>query len=536
MTSTLTTPQAEVAKEAYHRQPLSFTLSSRIRLYKLAQRLHTSHELRIELPPEVVKILQLINKTSPAYLAGGFVRDYLLGIKDFHDIDVCVEDAEKVFSESGLDFKPTGTEFGVMSVFAGDYRVDVVQLRSEMYRDDSRKPMVKTTTDVFLDLSRRDLTVNAIAVKLGNFFESAIGGSLIDPFHGSRDLAKGILRMVGNPDERIFEDPLRILRVVRFATKFGFAIEERTAASIQKNVFRLVAGGPVSRERVCDEFTRTLTLPKAAEGVRLYYDLGILQFLEPAFAEAGTVRHDNRGAHHGETVMEHSIEVITRIIDIYTKTHEQINQRTLLILVLAALLHDIGKPAKYAVNDGKTQFIDHEGPSAEIAKKFLGRTNEDEETETNQGLMYSNDIVAAVVTLIKFHMRLHKLSKEGVHAKRRNTARVYLDLHEDDELMEMLIILGEADANQPYAEFWRIFGEYAASPKYVNGLDVIEADSALLGTPAIHYVLETIREQQLYQHLDESKTRLLIKSKIHEAKERGLDRKTHRTRKPEVRA
>ncbi|MDG6989488.1 MAG: CCA tRNA nucleotidyltransferase [Nitrososphaerota archaeon] len=479
----------------------------------------------IELPPEIITILAQVNDISvrttgiPAYITGGFVRDHLLGIGDYHDIDVSVPDADAVFKLANLKFVPSGeskTEFGVQSVFVPlgsgvTGRLDIVQLRSEAYRADSRKPTIKPTTDIIFDLSRRDFTRNAIAWKLVSFNNASVTVEEIDPFNGIGDLLYyKVIKAVGDPNERFFEDPLRIMRAVRFATKLdNVVIDINTQKSITSNVNRLQDGGPVSRERIVDELTKILVLPNAGKGVKMLFDLGILQFLIPEFAEAGNIRHDNRGGHHGETIIEHTAEAVSRIAPEPT-------------LRIAALLHDVGKTSVYSSVDGKKHFfvkdpetgrtVGHESVSAEVAARRL------------KELKFPSSIVREVTTLVKFHMRLHMVSKDSDESKRKSMAKVYISLRRDANLIDKLIKLGEADSGQSYAYFSELLNEYS-HVKLVNGLDILAIEPGLDTTnpKVLERALRETQVQQLSRGWTFPKLVGVMKNNINNAKKPSDD-------------
>lgn len=185
----------------------------------------------------------------PLFAVGGCVRDALMG-RDPSDIDLTtpadVDTIRMVSSRAGSTFE-LGTEFGTIGVVVDGETFEITQHRAETYDDQSRKPTVVGVDDIVADLARRDFTINAMAIRLGQSPE------LIDPFDGAADLAEGILRCPSDPDQIFFEDPLRILRLVRFAARFDFAVETATAAAARNQAHRLSI---VSSERVTGELLK----------------------------------------------------------------------------------------------------------------------------------------------------------------------------------------------------------------------------------------------------------------------------------------
>ena len=472
----------------------------------------------VQLPPEIVAVLKEINEVSlratgtPAYISGGFVRDYLLGISDYHDIDVGVPDAEAVFNLATLKFMPSGeskADFGVQSVFVAigsgaPGRVDIVQLRLEAYRDDSRKPTIKPTTDISVDLSRRDFTCNAIAWVIVSFGHDSITVEEIDPYDGFGDIQRKVLKMVGNPRDRIYEDPLRIMRGVRFATKLGFEIDQPTWDAMVAESYRLADGptAPVSRERVVDELSRTLVLPQRGRAVRLYFKPNtagtfILEAVAPPFKGVNSIFHDSRPPHHAESIGEHLAETVERADPD-------------LIDVLAALFHDIGKITQLVIReDGRHTFYHHEDVSAEIVSWWFPANK------------FPNDVSRIVRSLVAYHMRLHLVSKESDESKRKAMAKIFVTFHGDLDFLRRLIRLGEADSGMSYDYFRGLINEYS-HVKLVSGNELLEVDPELLTTrenrQAIGRALWHIQKRQLAENLTYPKLDGVIKSNINDSK------------------
>ncbi|HAP44417.1 MAG: hypothetical protein A2087_14150 [Spirochaetes bacterium GWD1_61_31] len=301
------------------------------------------------------------------YFVGGAVRDSLLGRKaaDWDAAtDARPEDVLKLFRK----VIPTGIQHGTVSVRWQDALIETTTFRIDGHYADGRRPTsVQFSDDLAADLSRRDFTVNGMAV-------DPRSGQLIDLFGGLADLKAGIIRAIGDPLARFGEDGLRPLRAIRFATRFHFTIDPATLAAIPRclDSFRQVA-----LERVREEFSRTLLCDQPSHGLQLLEQSGLLgEFLPELCLGRGLAQGD----YHAFDVFEHSLLAVDAApLD--------------LTLRLAALLHDIGKPASFSRDQaGVIHFYGHEQISATLASSVLRR------------LKYPNHVVEAVAHLVRHHM------------------------------------------------------------------------------------------------------------------------------------
>lgn len=218
----------------------------------------------MEIPEEIKFVIEKLEKSGfEAYVVGGCVRDFLKGVEP-EDWDIATnakpEEIGKIFLRSFANNK-----FGTVTVLTNSenprlkeieitpYRID------EKYTDKRHPDKIRWAKTIGEDLARRDFTINAVALKIKN-------QEIIDPFGGQEDLRNKIIRTVGNPEDRFSEDALRMMRAVRFATSFGFKIEEKTAEAIKKNSFWLQA---ISKERIRDEFLKIIMSERAADGIEL---------------------------------------------------------------------------------------------------------------------------------------------------------------------------------------------------------------------------------------------------------------------------
>jgi poly(A) polymerase len=346
-----------------------------------------------------------------AWLVGGWVRDTLLGLPEPNDIDVVVLgdalDAAQTLVKAGIaNGAPVlYPRFRTATVQVGDLTIEVAQARKESYSKDSRKPRVEPAT-LLEDAQRRDFTVNALMRSLWD-------DQVSDPLGtGLRDLEDRILRTPQDPRQTFSDDPLRMLRAVRFKWQLrGFRLAPGLKESIVDNALRLQI---VSAERVRDETVRILGLVEADRALSDLLALGLLGVFAPDLA---AMRGVEQGGPHHLDVFDHTCLVVRNV-----GPHD-------LVLTLAALLHDVGKPRTRSVDhQGRTRFLDHERVGAEIAKEWL------------QAMRFPGDTVSRVSLLVKNHMRLAGLKVLSPAAVRR-LAR---DLGQE---LDRLICLIEADAN-----------------------------------------------------------------------------------------
>ena len=321
----------------------------------------------INLPSGALSILsRLENAGYEAYIVGGCVRNALLG-KSPDDFDITTsarpEETERVFSD--LRTIETGIKHGTVTVILDGEPYEITTFRADGEYTDGRHPeSVSYSDNLETDLARRDFTVNAMAYSPKR--------GLIDIFGGREDLENGILRAVGDPDKRFTEDALRILRALRFASTYGFKIEQRTAASAKKLATRISL---LSGERVFSELKKLL-IGDFCERVLL----GFPEIICEALPEMRpTVGFDQHSPHHVYDVYTHSVKAVT-----YSPKDAAIR--------IAALLHDVGKPETFAIGkDGAGHFYGHSEASVRLCEQALLRLKAD------------NSTLNTVRTLIKYH-------------------------------------------------------------------------------------------------------------------------------------
>jgi putative nucleotidyltransferase with HDIG domain len=292
------------------------------------------------------------------YVVGGFVRDLLLE-KRVQDTDILVMGdgvafARKVARDLGIETVVAYERFGTAMIPLAEGKLEFVGARKEIYAAASRKPDVTPGT-LADDLQRRDFTVNAMAVSLNR----SKFGLLLDPFDGIVDLAAGTLRTPMDPRQTFDDDPLRMLRAIRFAAQLGFAIADNVYAGMQAMCERLSI---VSQERITDEFLKILKSPKPSVGLKLLYETGLLRIVFPEIAQLAGV--DQRRDHHHKDVFLHTCMVLDNLAAVTDK----------LWLRFSALVHDIAKPRTKAYQEGVGwTFHGHEEIGARMMKKVFHR-------------------------------------------------------------------------------------------------------------------------------------------------------------------
>lgn len=327
-------------------------------------------DFKMQIPPDALEIIKLLEDAGfEAAVVGGCVRDALLG-KTPHDYDICTsatpDQMKSIFSQSNHNTYDTGLQHGTISVLGPNDRevYEVTTYRCDGEYTDGRHPdSVQFVSDITLDLSRRDLTINSLAYSPDR--------GLVDPFGGTEDLEKSLIRCVGDPNKRFQEDGLRIMRAIRFAATYGFEIEPKTKKAIHANKHLLQN---VSAERKTVEFVKTITYAKA--DLLMEYGDVFAEFIPEIKPMIG---FDQKTPWHKYDVYEHT----TKAVELTP------NDPT---LRLSVFFHDIGKPSMFTIDStGRGHFKLHQEKSAEMTEKIMRR------------MKFDNQSIKSVCTLVKHH-------------------------------------------------------------------------------------------------------------------------------------
>jgi len=343
--------------------------------------------------PPLLRLQEALGPGAELVVVGGAVRDELLG-RDHADWDLATRLLPQAVMAraraAGLKVIPTGLQHGTVTVILEDRPVEVTTFRSDGdYLDGRRPETVRLGVDLAEDLSRRDFTINAMALPVG-------GGDLVDPFGGQTDLKAGLIRAVGDPLQRFAEDGLRPLRACRFAAQLGFEVEAATRSALAE---RLDVARKVAVERVFTELDKLLRSVEPQRGLALLADSGLLDLWLP---ELRPMVGCGQNRHHAYDVWRHTLDVVRF-------APAEPAQRW------AALLHDAGKPGTRSVGaDGEVHFYGHEARSLELAEGIFDR------------LKASHALRKGALALIRHH-GIHPTGAWGDAACRRFLGRIEAD-------------------------------------------------------------------------------------------------------------
>lgn len=437
------------------------------------------------------KILETLGKEADRtdfkiFVVGGYVRDFILGEKDT-DIDIMVLGdatefahlaAKKFGTELNAVYRNFGTALLIINKNNTEYKIEFASARKESYNRNSRKPKVQFA-NLEEDISRRDFTINTIAIALNN----KNYGELIDLYNGVEDIKNEIIKTPLDPLRTFDDDPLRIMRAIRFASKLNFGIEENTFNAITKMRERLTGSEVVSLERITDEFLKILMTPKPSIGLDIMFKTGVMAIVFPEISVMAGI--DQRRDYHHKDVFYHTLEVV-----------DNISQKTdKLWLRFAALVHDIAKPKtkKFIEGIGWT-FHAHEEVGARMMKKIFQR------------MKLPLVQLPYIEKLIRLHLRLIPLAKDEVtdSAVRRLAAEAGEDL-------EDLLTLCRADiTSKNIAKVSKFFKNYEIVEKKI--IEVQEKDK-------LRNFQSPVRGEEIMEYfkIPPSKAVGIIKKKIEEA-------------------
>lgn len=345
-------------------------------------------------------------------LVGGPVRDAFLG-KPVTDLDFTTDARPDRILEIVAPIADThwdiGREFGTIGARIRGEQVEITTYRADSYDGHSRKPVVSFGDSLTGDLNRRDFTVNALALALPEL-------ELVDPTGGFDDLIEGVLRTPIDPEISFGDDPLRMMRAVRFTSQLGFYVDVDVFSAIVELAPRLL---DISAERVRDELIKLMLTDAPRAGIELFVETGLAELVLPELP-ALQLEHDD--AHQHKDVYEHSIKVLENAIALEREAGRQPD----LTLRLGALLHDIGKPATRAfAPGGRVTFHGHDWKGAKLGRKRLTK------------LRFDNDTIKRVARLIELHMRLYNYEQAGwTDSAVRRFAR-----DAGDQIAELLLLI-----------------------------------------------------------------------------------------------
>jgi putative nucleotidyltransferase with HDIG domain len=352
---------------------------------------------KFDIPEEVSGVTQTLKKSGfEAFLVGGCVRDLFMGRKP-KDWDVTTnatpEQIIPLFQKTVYE-----NNFGTVAVVNEDVSdetlkiIEITPYRLEGSYSDHRRPdNVEFSQNIQDDLKRRDFTMNSIAYDPET-------GEIVDPFGGISDLAKKTIKAVGDPNQRFFEDGLRMLRAVRFHVELGFEIEKETEKAISENSFILK---DISKERVRDEFVKIIMSPAPSDGILAMRKLGLLVHVVPELEESVGIEQNQA---HSYDVWTHLLKTLQHSADKGYPLHVR----------LAALFHDISKPETRRWNNESKQwtFYGHEVVGSRVTKKIL------------ENLKFSRETIKKVTSLVRWHMFFSDTEKVTHSAVRRLISNV----------------------------------------------------------------------------------------------------------------
>ncbi|MEO6604670.1 MAG: CCA tRNA nucleotidyltransferase [Aeromicrobium sp.] len=315
-------------------------------------------------------------------IVGGPVRDAVLD-RPGNDWDFATsarpEEIERIVGDWADAVWDIGREFGTIGLRKGDHQLEITTYRSDAYDATSRKPEVNFGDSLDGDLSRRDFAVNAMAIRMPS-------GEFVDLFGGLDDIESLRLRTPVTPEQSFSDDPLRMMRAARFVSQLGFSAGDEVVSAMTEMASRLEI---VSAERVRDELNKLLVGGDPVSGLRLLVETGLAEQMLPELPALILERDEH---HRHKDVYEHSLTVLEQAITL----EDRLESAPDLVIRLAALLHDIGKPkTRRFVEGGTVTFHHHDVVGAKLVRKRM------------RALRYSNDVIDQVAKLVELHLRFH---------------------------------------------------------------------------------------------------------------------------------
>ena len=435
---------------------------------------------KISLPPDILEAVREIavsvaEKGFELCIVGGAVRDIVSG-KTPHDVDMVTSATPEELAEIFPDIKLSGVSFGVMRLRRKGFEFEIASGRKERSYLDGRHPeSIQYTRDLDEDAGRRDFTINAMRL-------DPLTGRLSDPSGGLKDLEKGILRTVGEPEQRFKEDYLRMLRAIRFAARCNFRIEENTWNAICKLSF---LAAELAGERICDEMTRVLTGRFPHRAIRLMAECGLLRAVLP---EVDAMRGVTQPAefHPEGDVFEHTLLMLEHMA--YPDP----------LLAWSVLLHDVGKTLTRTVEDsGRIRFFCHEEKGARLVGKIAER------------LHFSVNDREAVTEAVRNHMRMAHVPVMKKAKLRKIMAGSHFSLEVElnrldcfcsNKLMESFLFFCDELSRDPEQK------QLSLPEPWVMGRHLVEL--GFKPSPQFKKVLDAVFDRQLADEFEDEKAAL----------------------------
>lgn len=316
-----------------------------------------------------IKILNKLNEYGKGYIVGGAIRDILLGLKP-KDVDFATNLSYEILKTLFSEYTPkeTGKSFGVLRIRINNIDYEIAKFRKDIY---GKEKKVSFVDDIRNDLARRDFTINAMAYNQKE--------GIVDLYNGQKDIENKVINFIGNAEERIIEDPLRVLRAFRFMSRLNFSLSENTIEAIKNQKFLLKN---IPEEKITMEFSKLLLGDNIKNTLTLMKDTGVLELIIPEFK--ATYNFNQCNPHHNLDLFNHIINVVSKV-------------PADLELRYSALLHDIAKPVVQTFDEkGIAHYKTHEIVGADMARDILAR------------MKLPVKLIDTVVEIIKKHMVLYK--------------------------------------------------------------------------------------------------------------------------------
>lgn len=411
-----------------------------------------------EIATSLVRTLK--SQGHQAYFAGGCVRDMVRGItpKDYDIATSATPDQVQALFPKTI---PVGAQFGVILVLEQETTFEVATFRTEGSYKDGRRPDGVTFSTLEEDAARRDFTVNGLYYDVDK-------KEIIDRVGGRKDIEKKTIRAIGDPNKRFLEDHLRVMRAVRFSAQLGFILEAETKRAVVDHASTVRR---VSQERIRDEWTKTLTSPQPALGIRLMDEVGLLKIVMPEMETLKGVEQPLEYHPEGDVYI-HTLMLMDKLSNAPIE------------LAMGALLHDIAKPQTFVRAADRIRFHGHDKLGAEMAKAICRR------------MTYSNQQTEIISALVSEHLKFKDVFQMKVSTLKRFLYMEHFNLHMELHRIDCLSSHGKLDAyefcKQKLAEFSK---DPPAPSKLVTGADLME--SGYLPGPEFAKILRAVEDAVL---------------------------------------